>query len=93
MGEASWAQPKSFAKTFNGTASALSETSLVADEGYIVKALSTNTAAAFLGGSDVTTGNGLELLPSEWVSVSGAELAKLFGVTAGASQEVRVLKL
>lgn len=63
-----------------------------ASQGFIVKALSTNSASVFLGPSDVTTSTGLELEPGEWQPFPGAYPSDLYVVSA-AAQEVRVIVL
>lgn len=53
----------------------------------IVKALSTNTISVFIGNSGVTTANGFELAPGDWVvvEVEKAEFLYVIASTTGAS--------
>lgn len=57
--------------------------------GVVVQALLANTAAVFLGGSDVTTANGYELQPGDSVFLP-VDGSVVFGVSV-AAQNLRVL--
>lgn len=57
-------------QTVNTTAVQISASSTVPTNGIIIKALSTNAASLFVGGSGVTTSTGYELVPGEAVSFS-----------------------
>lgn len=63
-------------------------------ESVIIKALSTNTDKVYVGGSAVTTANGLELSAGEAITLGrefGGDLANIYCIGGAAGQEVRVL--
>ena len=73
-------------KTVNTTATQLSATSTVPTNGIIVKALSTNGASIFVGGSGVTTSTGYELVPGESVSFT-CNLNTLYIISAASTTD------
>lgn len=59
-----------------------------ASAGVIVKALSTNTAIVYVGGSDVTTSNGYPLSANEWVTFEDVADPSLIYCISGTSSQV-----
>lgn len=68
------------------------EAELRCSRGVVVKALSTNSAPIYIGGSDVSTSNGFPLSAGESIGLELADASKLFAVSA-AAQELRILWL
>lgn len=73
-------------KTVSTTATQLSATSTVPTNGIIVRALSTNTASIFVGGSGVTTSTGYELVAGEATSFT-CNLNTLYIISAASTTD------
>lgn len=58
--------------------------------GVIVKALSTNTVSVYLGGSGVTTSNGLELAPGQSMTIPVTDPALIYCIAGSSSQKLRI---
>lgn len=56
-----------------------------------IKALSTNTAAVYVGAAGTTTGDGFELLAGESVSLEVDDLANIYVISGSDSQVVRYI--
>lgn len=73
-------------KTVSTTAVQISAGSTVPTNGIIVKALSTNSAPIFVGGSSVTTSNGYELVAGESISFT-ANLNTLYIISTASTTD------
>lgn len=73
-------------KTVNTTAVQISNTSTVPTNGIIIRALSTNGASIFVGGSGVTTSTGFELVAGEATSFT-ANLNTLYIISAASTTD------
>ena len=54
----------------------------------IISALPNNVGTVYLGGSAVTTGTGVQLVPTQSITISIADISKLYLVGANASDGV-----
>lgn len=54
----------------------------------VISALPTNVGAVYLGFSGVTTGTGIQLVPTQSVTISIADISKLYIVGVNASDGV-----
>lgn len=93
------AAPKTAAVTTGSTAARLIAVSTQAttpekrnSRGVLVKALSTNSAEVYIGGSNVSTSNGYPLAAGEAVGLELADASDMFAVSA-AAQGLRILYL
>lgn len=89
-------QVKSFSSLYNGsktvptgTAEAIATTQEI--HSVTIKTLSTNTVAVYVGGTGVTTSNGIELLADESVTIDVDDLAKVFVISGSSSQVIRYI--
>lgn len=73
-------------QTVNTTAVQISSSSTVPTNGILIKALSTNGASIFVGGSGVTTSNGYELVAGEATSFT-ANLNTLYIISAASTTD------
>ena len=74
-----------------GTAEAIASSQAISS--VTIKALSTNTAAVYVGATGCTTANGFELLAGESVSLDIDNLADVFVISGSASQVVRYIAI
>jgi hypothetical protein len=77
------------AVTVLGTATLVLAASRHPERSVLIQSLSTNTLTVYIGGSDVTTANGIELLVGKSMSldVTGA----IYAIRGASNQELRVL--
>jgi hypothetical protein len=73
------------------TATVMSASPTSAKRGILVQAPSTNTIAIYIGGSMVTTGIGIELLPGESIAFGISDASTLYAIAASTLQVARVL--
>ncbi len=64
-----------------------------ANAGIMVQAPSSNTASVFVGDSNVTTSNGLEIEPGKGITLPIQDESSVYGIVASGTQNLRVLKL
>jgi hypothetical protein len=74
-------------KTVSTTAVQISASSTVPTNGILIGALSTNSASIFVGGSGVTTSNGVELQPGASIPFT-ANLNTLYIISAASTSDV-----
>lgn len=61
--------------------------------GILVHALSTNTAAVFLGDDAVTNATGVGLAAGETLHLAVQDESKVFAISVAGTQKLRVMKL
>jgi hypothetical protein len=85
-------KPQTATKTVpTGTAEAVTTTpTILATQGVIVKALSTNTVTVYVGGSGVTT-SGFPLAAGEDVMLPVRDPADIYVISGSSSQVVRMI--
>ena len=73
----------------NGSATQLQATSptILAKQGVLVQALSTNTVSIWVGGSDVTNTKGIELAAGQSIMVPTSDPSRLYVYTTTTSQK------
>jgi len=70
-----------------GTAETIATTQ--ATSGVIIKALSTNTVAVYIGNASLTVANGFELMAGESLALDIDDIASVYVISGSASQVIR----
>jgi hypothetical protein len=92
---AAWGvKPQTAAKTVpTGTAEAVvsATPTILATQGVVIQALSTNSVSVYVGPSGVTTSNGIELQAGRDITIPCRDPYDIFVISGSASQAVRIL--